>query len=206
MPQITDIQSQVRRQGRRSLFLDGEFWLGVPDELLGELGLSVGDRLSAQEVAAVELRLAQNQAMQAAGDLLGYRARSQQELERRLSERGLNPSAIAYAIAELERYGYVDDDEFSAQLIAGQRYKGRSRYSARQALMRAGVEEERLSAALEHHYPAPEEEQVALEWARGRFRPEDPERLRRQLSARGFSWETVSQVLAQLQQELASDA
>jgi len=102
--------------------------------------------------------------------LLGIRARSREELRRRLAQKGHEVEEIEAALDDLESVGLVDDEEFARQLTAHHiGVRGSGRRVALAELRRAGVETEVAERAVAAGAPE-DEEARAEELARGRLR------------------------------------
>src|SRR4051812_15148686 len=110
---ITALEPQVRRPDRVSVFVDGEFALGVHAEVAASAGLRVGQAISVAALrelaAAEEKRWIRESALR----LLGYRARSRAELRQRLLRKHYEPGLVEEALDLLQRGGLVDDADFS---------------------------------------------------------------------------------------------
>ena len=202
---ITAIEPQVRHPERRSIFLDGEFAMGVDAEVIARTGLRVGQELTfaeLQELARVEERRA---ARDAALTLLGHRDRSARELERRLLRKGFEPEVVAEVIEQLERRELVDDRRFARTWVqghTGSRPYGPDRLAA--ALRARGVDREAIAEAVAAIDP---ETEAALALRAGRklveglrppYNPEARRKLAAALRRRGYSWEVIRPVCEQL--------
>ena len=144
---------------------------------------------------------------------MGYTARSRAEVERRLERVEFAPEVVAAVLAELEERGWLDDAQLAQAWVsdrADRKKYGRRRLAAE--LKRKGVEKETLQEAV--GAIADEEElERALAAARLKWHPEiletadraalqtEKRRLSEFLQRRGFSWEIITQVLAQLMAE-----
>lgn len=149
---ITGLHSQRRHSGRANLHVDDAFHCGIAWELVVEHGLHVGDEVSAGLLERLRAADERWQAKQAALTLLATRGRARRELGDRLSRKGFGPVAVDYALAEVERLGFIDDRAFaeawvrdrlrarprgSRALLAELTRKGVARETARQAVERA---------------------------------------------------------------------
>jgi len=202
---ITAVEPQQRGRDRVSLFLDGEFALGVHAEVALALGWKAGDVVSETDVREAARREELRAARDAALRLLAVRARSAQELRTRLRRKGYEDDLIAETLAALARSGLLDDAAF-AQAWVRHRTTGASLGRNRIAteLRQKGVERETTAEALAE---VTEEDEYAraLEWARRKLpslRGEDDRAVRRKLSAalarRGYGWDICSRVLRAL--------
>jgi regulatory protein len=203
MATITDIAPQKRRDTRVSVYLDDEFWTGMPTDLCAVMNLKVGQEVSQDLKESVEQEVGETAALEAGLHLLGYRDRSEREMRQRLAQKDFGPEVIEAAVVRMKEYGYLDDDDFARQVIEGQQFKGKGRRAAEYALRKAGVSDEQMAAALDQDYPAENEVAIAVQWAERRAdvsTPEGKQKLIRQLASRGFSYDVAQQVVAQLQE------
>jgi regulatory protein len=102
--------------------------------------------------------------------LLGVRARSREELRRRLSQAGYEAEEIEAALADLVRVGLIDDERFAREVASyqmGRRAVGRR--AAFAALRRKGVDAGTAERIVEETAP-PDEEERAVQVARDRLR------------------------------------
>jgi len=201
---ITDIQQQRRKANRVSVFLDGEFWTGMPQDLCALLNLKIGERIDERRKREVEREVGETAALDAALHLLGHRARSEKDLRKRLIDKGFNDAVADAAMARVKEYGYVDDGDFSRQMIEAHQSAGRARRSTLWRLRNEGVDPEEAQQILEEEYPAENEIEVAMTWvSRRRVDIADPkgrQRLTRQLASRGFGYDVIRQVIRQLEE------
>ena len=106
-----------------------------------------------------------------------------------------------HTIKLLKKYRYIDDEEYARNFVElnGTR---ESRAELASALKSKGISRECVSRLLEEN-PVDEEEQVRKLLAKRRFDPENanPKETARQVAyliRRGFSYETVRRVIAEL--------
>jgi regulatory protein len=199
---ITAIEPQVKRPDRVSIFVEGEFCLGVHAEVAITAGLRVGQTVNVPELQALARSEEKRQARDSALRLLGYRARSRSELKQRLERKGYDPELIEETLELLHRGGFIDDAEFSRAWVrsrTGARPMGPTRIAAE--LRQKGVERELIQDALE---PVSPETQLNLALAVGRRKAEqlhgeDVRVARRKLSSalmrRGFTSDVCAKVL-----------
>lgn len=141
---------------------------------------------------------------------LGYAARSQAEIERRLTRDEFAPEVIAAVIAEFTAEGWLDDAKFAQDWLADRADRkkyGKGRLAAE--LRRKGVDREALDTALEAV-----DEEAELERARAAARQKwraesfigldrsaiqsEKKRCADFLLRRGFAWPIITQVLREL--------
>jgi regulatory protein len=101
--------------------------------------------------------------------LLEVRARSREELRRRLSQAGYEADEIELALMDLQAVGLVDDERFAREVASyemGRRAVGRRAVLA--SLRRRGVDADVAERVVEETAP-PDEEERAVDLARDRL-------------------------------------
>jgi len=201
---ITAIEPQKHDPERVSVFVDGEFRMGVSLEIAHAAHLRVGDEVTEARLAEVERRDRGWQAREAALHLLAVRPRAAVELGRRLRMKGYEPEVTDEVIERLRELGMIDDAAFAGTLV---RDRVRLRPSGARRLqgeLRAkGVDEEVAREAIRDTLEGEgtDERELALRAAeKWRTRPgEERDRARRRLhgflARRGFSGETIREAI-----------
>jgi len=201
---ITAIKSQARDPERVSIFLDGAFAFGLGRQIALDEALRIGDDLSPERVAALRATDDIGKATNAALALLARRPRSVKEVRDRLGQKGYAPEAIDAAVARLEGWNYVGDDDFARYWVENRvAHKPRGERLIAQELWQKGVERETARAAIE----AAEIDELGaardlgcqkLRAYRGLERTVAYRRLGGFLGRRGFGYDVVGPVLDEL--------
>lgn len=201
---ITSLAPQKHAPERLSVFVDGEFRMGIAAELAHAANLRVGDAVDESQLAELERRDGAWQAREAALRLLAVRPRSATELTRRLRMKGYGEDVAEKVIDRLRETGMIDDAAF-AGMLARDRVRLRPQGSRRMAdeLRRKGVDEATARAAIRETLEGEETDdrelarRAAAKWKRRAG--EEPDRARRRLhgflARRGFDGETIREVL-----------
>ena len=197
---ITRVAPQ-RDPNRLSIYLDGQFTLGLNAGIVEELGLRVGLALSAAEVTAIREREELNRAVDKALAFLTSRPRSIREVRDRLKEKEIPPDTIDAVVTRLEGWGYVGDEGFARYWVENRgANQPRGKRLLRQELWRKGVERQTVDQVLDELEV--DEAGGALALARKRLnqlRGYDEQTQRRRLAAflqrRGYDWPTVKGAL-----------
>jgi regulatory protein len=143
------------------------------------------------------------EAMKFAMKLIGLRLRAEKELRTRLAEKGY-PSALAEeVIAEMKRYGYIDDAQFAESFIGDRiRFRPVGRFIICMELKSKGLREDLIEEKLAELYPLEDEQRAAARLAEkklktlGRLESNKARlKLLNFLKAKGFSSEIISQAL-----------
>lgn len=205
MPTITALESQ-RRKGRLSVFVDGQFVIGVGEAVAADLGLRVGREMTAEKLREVAGAEEVHKATEAALGLLEVRARATREIETRLKQKGYEDDVIAQVVEKLRQLELLDDSQFAAQWVEARARLGGSRPIGRQRLrtelFQKGVGKDEIAQAVEQ---VSDEDERALARAAAskkvRRVPTDPDALRAErqklmgfLQRRGFGWDVVKAV------------
>lgn len=115
---ITDIQKQKHNEKRYSIFVDGEYSFSVSDVDLLYYKLNIGDTLSAEKANIIANNNLLAKAKTIAANFIGYRMRSRKEVILRLKREELPKDIIAKTIHFLEKYNYINDEEFAKAFIS----------------------------------------------------------------------------------------
>ncbi len=201
---ITAIEPQQRREGRVSVFLNGEFAIGLSEEVAASLGLRVGQAVSAERLAEMERAETRARAREDAYRLLSYRDRSEKEVRDRLARREYAEEVIEETLAHLRENGYLDDARFAERWVAA-RGGTRGRRALAFELRQKGVGDAPVREALAEAASDDAQRAAAREAALRRVgpRPADTSpqaktRLAAFLQRRGFDWDTIRPVLNEL--------
>ena len=195
---IEEIKRSERKKGRILIKLDSGDLLRVTEEELLRFGLSVGMDLEEEQLEELKASARRSSTRVAAANMIGSRALSKKELQRRLVRKGSDEDAARDAADWLENIGAVDDANYAAVLVRhyGQRGYGPAR--VREELRRRGVPRELWDEAMAE---IPESDEILDALIRKKCRGDlsDPKELKRVsdgLLRRGFSWGEVRAALS----------
>jgi regulatory protein len=201
---ITAIEIQKNDPDRRSIYIDGDFSVGVSSEVVLTLGLYVGQEVGEQELEAVAYREDRQKAINSAINLLSYRDRTIGEIEKRLKSKSYPEDLIGEVIEELTRLELVDDKKFSKDWVESRgKFKPKSRSALVAELRNKGVDKELAERAVENIDDEGElkmAKSVAENAARKTSKEGDAlvRYLSGVLARRGFNWEIIRRVLEEL--------
>jgi len=147
---ITAIHTQQRDQERVSVFLDDVFAFGLDRQVVLDRGLHSGQTLNEADTAELLALDETSRATAAALQFLGYRPRSEGEIQRRLRQRGFAQQAIDTTLAKLRDWRYVDDGDFAQRWIENRLvHRPRSARLLTQELRQKGVDAGTATAAID---------------------------------------------------------
>ena len=201
---ITALPPQKHDPDRLSVFVDGEFRMGLSAEVALAGNLRVGDTVDEARLLELERRDRGWQAREAALRLLSARPRSVAELARRLRMKGYEPEIGEEVIARLRDLGMIDDAAFAGTLVRDRvRLKPQGSRRLANELRAKGVDDETARAAIRETMDGEQtDERELARRAAEKWRPragEEPARARRRLhgylARRGFDAEVIREVL-----------
>ena len=195
---IKEVKPSQRKKGRFLVVLEDETILRVTEEELLRFGLRSGDELEEEVLAALQKSAKTSQVKAKAAGMIGRRALSKSELQRRLVRGGAEEADAQAAADWLEDIGAVDDPAYAAAVVRDYGRRGYGPAKIRQELQRRGVPRELWEEALEE---LPDSDGIldALVQKRCRGDLADPRELKRvsdSLLRRGFSWAQVKAALS----------
>ena len=204
---IERIQASPRKQGRVLVFLEDGACLKITEQELLDFGLRPGDDLDGQRLGQLKEAAGVSNVKAAAADLIGKRAMSRRDLERKLQEKGASQAEARYAAEWLEAIGALNDAEYAAILS---RHYGQMGYGPRyvqEKLREKGVPRELWDGALEE---LPEAEEQIDRFLADKLRGRDPDprekkRLSDALLRRGYGWGDVKAGWSRYGAEISDD-
>mgnify|MGYP000214913436 CR=1 FL=1 len=143
MGKITAIEAQKRSKNRFNVYIDDSFAFGVHEDVLLSHNLTVGMELSADYVEKVLLAEEQSKANSYALRLLGYRARSEQEIRSRLTQKGYESFIVEGTVRFLKEKGFLNDYAFAKALVKDElNLKQSGEALIKQKLLQKGISKE----------------------------------------------------------------
>ncbi len=201
---ITALEPQQKREGRVNVYVDGIFAIGLFEEVVIALGLHLGQKITPERLAEISAAETLRRAKDDAYRLLSFRARSEKEIRDRLGRKGYEEPVIEEVLASLRGYGYVNDAAF-AETWVSERGRTRGRRALAHELRQKGIAGDIAAEALNEAKTDEAEFAAALAAAVKRVgeRPKDASRegqakLAAFLQRRGFGWDVIRPVLADL--------
>lgn len=190
---IEEVKRSERRKGRFLVKLEDGDILRVTEEELLRFGLRAGMEQDEEQLAALRVSARASSAKAQAANIIGSRALSKHDLEKRLMKKGADEADAKAAADWLEDIGAVDDASYAAALARHYGERGYGPARVREELRRRGVPRELWDAALEE-LPDSGEVLDALIQKRCKGDLSDPKERKRTCDAllrRGFSWGEV---------------
>lgn len=202
MGKITDIAPQKRNRNRVSVFIDGEFVCGLEAVTAASARLKIGDEIAPEQLLNLVRQSEVNSAFERAVGYISLALRSQKEISRYLLDKGYDREVVDLAVARLVGYRYIDDRIYAESYVRSKSKKyGSFRIAAE--LKQKGVATEIISELLEESGENGIVE-VAQKYLRS-HKTADKQKLKRFLASRGFSWDSISAAVGELEKTGAFD-
>ena len=184
-------------KGRVLVFLEGGECLKITEQELLDFDLRAGGELDGPEL----------ERLKAAAGLIGRRAMSRRDLEKKLREKGASADDARYAAEWLESIGALDDAQYAAALVRHYSGKGYGRRRIQEKLYEKGVPRELWEDALDE---MPENDGQIDDFLTGKLRGRAPDekekrRLTNALMRRGFPWSDIKAAWERLGDRIEED-
>jgi regulatory protein len=207
---ITALAVQAGDHERVNVFIDGEFAIGVSLYVMQDERLHKGQVLSQADWDRLEQAERGSRAWNAALRLLEARPRTEHEIRDRLRRKEFLPEHIDKVIVRLRELELLDDAQFARLWVANrQNLNPRGAQALRQELRAKGVDREVADDVIRASTDAESEQAACADVARKALHKyaSAPDRATFQrklggyLQRRGFSFETMKPILAELWDE-----
>ncbi len=145
---ITAITAQKRNTQRLNISLDGEYAFSL--DRLTAAWLKVGRKLSPEEIVSLQEKDEQEVAFNRALRYLSYRARSEAEMRKYLSDKGFSDHVSQTVIDRLKDERLINDPRFAQDWIDNRvSFRPRSQTQLRFELRNKGLSEDLIEDALQ---------------------------------------------------------
>ena len=190
---IERVEASRHKRGRVLVFLADGACLKITEQELLDFGLRAGDELDEGTLARLKEAAGVSNVKATAADLIGKRAMSRRDLERKLKEKGASEADARYAAEWLEAIGAINDAGYAALLVRHYSQMGYGPARLRDKLREKGVPRELWDDALDQ---APDNGAQIDRFLADKLRGQTPDektkkRLTDALLRRGYAWGDV---------------
>ncbi|MCP4539264.1 MAG: hypothetical protein GY832_19180 [Chloroflexi bacterium] len=197
---ITALRYQKRNKERVNVYIDERFVFGLA--AIEAARLKVGQMLSDDEIAQLQVRDQVERAYERALNFLSYRPRSEIEVRRNLRKKDIMDEVMEMVVERLTRAGLLDDREFARFWVDNRmQFNPRGERALRYELQRKGISDSIIANALADLDVETAARQVVEKGAQ-RFMHLEPRDFRRKLGAymarRGFSYAVIGPLVDEL--------
>lgn len=144
-------QTRVKKQlgPRANVFIDGKFSFALSLDIIYKHGLKPEIVLDSETLSALLREDGESKAFTTAANFLGFRARSKDEIRKRLQRDEWSEEVIVRVLERLSELKLLDDAQFAADWVgARERSKPRGGRLLQQELRQKGIAKEEIQAAL----------------------------------------------------------
>jgi regulatory protein len=201
------VSSQANDPERVSVFIDGDFAMGLSRDVAEGANLHVGQELSASDLATLLASEQLARATSAALNFLAWRPRSEGEVRQRLRRSDTPEEVIDQVVGKLRDWRYIDDEDFARRWVENRAaHRPRGTRVLAQELRAKGIDSQLAANVLDE--AEIDEATDALELARkraGQLSDLEPDVRERRLTGflgrRGYSFDIIRSVLETLRHE-----
>lgn len=190
---ITDIKSQVKRQGRYSIFVDGKYSFSLSENELLSSGVKIGQEFDEKGLEELKHKAVEDKAMMRVYDLLARRPRSAWEISDYLKRKDYEPDVIEKILNALSSRGLLDDEKFARMWIDNRRLlKKTSKRRLMLELQQKHIDKNIITSALAEDET--DEGQVVRDLIakkRSQSRYQDDQKLIAYLLRQGFNYDDI---------------
>lgn len=204
---IERIEASRHKKGRVLVFLEDGACLRITEQELLDFGLRSGDELDDKTLQKLKEAAGVSNVKATAADLVGKRAMSRRDLERKLQDRGASETEARYAAEWMEAIGAINDADYAAVLARHCADQGYGPQRVREKLYEKGVPRELWDDALDTLPDSAGQIDAFLERKlRGRVPDQrEKKRLCDALLRRGFSWGDIRAAWSRLGAEITEN-
>ena len=204
---IERIEASRHKKGRVLVFLEDGACLRITEQELLDFGLRSGDELDDKTLQKLKEAAGVSNVKATAADLVGKRAMSRRDLERKLQDRGASETEARYAAEWMEAIGAINDADYAAVLARHCADLGYGPQRVREKLYEKGVPRELWDDALDTLPDSAGQIDAFLERKlRGRVPDQrEKKRLCDALLRRGFSWGDIRTAWGRLGAEITEN-
>lgn len=201
MNEITAITPQVKDKRRCNVYVDGRFCCGLTLESAVKYRLKVGECVSPDRLAEIQLESEKNTALDKALTHISATKKTEKQVRDFLKEKGYLPPVCDYVLEKMRGYGFINDQEYAQDYVGFSASKKGGRL-IKMELKAKGVAEEYIDEALDA-LDLEEQESAAVRILEKYMRGKTPSRetlakAYRHLLSKGFDYETAKAAISAL--------
>ena len=201
MPIITEISLQKNNKNRCNVYVDNEFFCGMSVETAVKNRIKTGQEIDEEKLAQLVNESEQQEALAKATDYVAKNLKTKRQVKEYLLKKGYSEQIAWACIDKLKEYNYIDDVEYSKRYIESLSKKQGKRLTEYKLMMK-GVKKEDIENAYsdaEDHSNESVKKLAKKHLGNKPITKENLAKTYRYLIGKGFSYEQVSEALAEYQ-------
>ena len=200
MNEITAITPQVKDKRRCNIFVDGRFCCGLTLEATVKNRLKVGQTITPERLAEIQLDSEKNTAFDKALTHISATQKTEKQVREFLQGKGYLPAVVDYAVEKLRSYNFLNDGQYAESYVESISKRKGSKL-IRMELRSKGVSETEIDAALDA-LPVEQEIETAKgileKYMRGKVCDKTTlQKAFRYLLGKGYDYEVVKSALTE---------
>ena len=200
MNEITAITPQIKDKRRCNIFVDGRFCCGLTLETTVKNRLKVGQIITPERLAEIQLDSEKNTAFDKALTHISATQKTEKQVREFLQGKGYLPAVVDYAVEKLRSYNFLNDGQYAEAYVESISKRKGSKL-IRMELRSKGVSEMEIDAALDA-LPVEQEIETAKgileKYMRGKVCDKTTlQKACRYLLGKGYDYEVVKSALTE---------
>ena len=148
MNEITDITPQIKDKRRCNIYVDGRFCCGLTLEIVMKNRIRVGQIISPDKLAEIQLDSEKDTAFDKALTHLSATQKTEKQVRDFLTKKGYLSAVVDYVVEKLRSYQFLDDGAY-AESYVGFAAKRKGGKLIRMELRGKGISDEEIDLALD---------------------------------------------------------
>lgn len=188
---ITKLEIQKNDKNRVNLYVDDEFYSGIPAELVYLEHLKTGLEIDEKDLKKIIFENEKSKAMSRVTKYIGSSLKTQKQIREYLRKKEYSSETIEYVLSKLIEYDYIDDQKYAQAYVLtyGKKY---GKLKLKSQLKVKGVSEEIIESVLEDN-EVDSIESVASKYLKNKvLTPEVSQKLFRFLYSRGYEFDEIN--------------
>lgn len=198
MNEITAITPQIKDKRRCNVYVDGRFCCGLTLEAMVKNRLKVGQCISPERLAEIQLESEKNTAFDKALTHISATQKTEKQVRTFLEGKGYLPAVIEYVVEKLRSYNFLNDGQYAEAYVESLSKRKGSKL-LRMELRGKGVSDAEIDSALDT-LPAERETETARalleKYMRGKVCDKATlQKAYRYLLGKGYDYEVIKSAL-----------
>lgn len=194
---ITKLEVQKNDKNRVNLYVDDEFYSGIPAELVYLKHLKTGLEIDEKDLKKIIFENEKSKAMSRVTKYIGSSLKTQKQIRDYLRKKEYSEDTIKFVMSKLVEYNYIDDKKYAQAYVLtyGKKY---GKLKLKSQLKVKGVSEEIIECVLEDN-KVDSIESVASKYLKNKVMSyEVSQKLFRFLYSRGYEFDEINSYINKL--------
>lgn len=194
---ITKLEVQKNDKNRVNLYVDDEFYSGIPAELVYLEHLKTGLEIDEKDLKKIIFENEKSKAMSRVTKYIGSSLKTQKQIMDYLRKKEYSDDTIEFVMSKLVEYNYIDDKKYAQAYVLtyGKKY---GKLKLKSQLKVKGVSEEIIECVLEDN-KVDSIESVASKYLKNKVMSyEVSQKLFRFLYSRGYEFDEINSYINKL--------